>query len=69
MVQLLRIECQPLGAAHAALIHQKGWSGCAESGQPAVGAAEADPILGGKLPEVAAVHQVLGHQPEAALLR
>jgi hypothetical protein len=36
--------------------------------QPAVGAAEADPVLGVQLPEDAAVIQVLGHEPERAIL-
>lgn len=36
--------------------------------QPAVGAAEADPVLGVQLPEDAAVIQVLGHEAERAIL-
>lgn len=49
------MERPPLGTAHAAEIRQRGWIACAESGQTAVGAAEAVPVLGGKLPEVTAV--------------
>jgi len=36
--------------------------------QPAVGTAQADPVLGGQLPEASAVLQVLGDKPETALL-
>ena len=60
---------RPLGAAHAASIRQRGWTACAVPGQPAVGASEADPVFGGQLPEAAALLEVLGDEPEAALLR
>jgi hypothetical protein len=45
------------------------WSACAVPGQPAVGASEADPVFSGQLPEAAALLEVLGDEPEAALLR
>ena len=39
------------------------------AGQPALGASEADPVFSGQLPEAAALLEVLGDEPEAALLR
>jgi hypothetical protein len=55
---------QPLVAAHAASIRQKGSTALAIPGQPAVGAAQADAALSSQLGEAAAVLQVLGQKLE-----
>jgi len=88
VLQLLRIERPPLGAANTPTIRlpgvnyvggrlsnrrrtirQRGWTAGAVTSQQAIGAAQADSVLGGEFRKAAAVFQVLGHQPEAAPLR
>ena len=69
VLQLLRVERPPLAASNTPSIRQRGWTACAVTSQPAVGAAQADAVLGGQLLEAAAVLQVPGHEPETALLR
>jgi hypothetical protein len=69
VLQLLRIERPPLGAANTASIRQKGWTAGAVTGEPAVSTAQADAVLGGEFRKAAAMLQVLGHQPETAPLR
>jgi hypothetical protein len=63
LLQLLRIERPPLGAACAASIRQRGRTASAVPGQPAVGAAEADSVLGREPCRTAALLQVLNHKP------
>ncbi len=54
---------------HAASIHKRCWTARVVAGRRAVGAADADSVLGGHLSKAAAVLQVLGHHPETPLLR
>jgi len=69
VLETLWIERPPLGAANTPTFHQRGWTACAVTSQPAVGAAQTDAVLGGQFLEAAAVLQVLGHEPETAFLR
>jgi hypothetical protein len=68
VLQLLRIERPPLGAANTPSIRQRGHTTSSVTSQPAIGAAEADSVLGGQLREAAAFLQILDHQPEAPAL-
>ena len=68
VLQLLRIERPPLGAANTPSIPQRGHTARAVTSQPAIGAAEADSVLGGQLREAAAFLQILDHQPESPAL-
>jgi hypothetical protein len=48
-LELLRIKCSPLAAAHATAISQCCCASLAEPGEPLVGSAEADPCLSRKV--------------------
>jgi hypothetical protein len=65
-LQLLWIECPPLGAAHTASIHQCSSTTCAVARQPLVGAAEADPSLGSQAGKAFTVINVSTQQPFSA---
>jgi hypothetical protein len=49
LLQLLRIERPPLGAANTPSIRQCGWTALAKPRQPLVGAAQADPGMRSKV--------------------
>jgi len=68
VLQLLRIERPPLGAANTPSIRQRGHTARAVTSQPAIGAAEADSVLSGQLREAAAFLQMLDHQLESSPL-
>ena len=63
MLQLLRIERPPLGAANTPSIRQRGVTAAALSSQPLVGGAEADARMGGQGQEGFAVINVSAQQP------
>jgi hypothetical protein len=69
VLQLLQIERPPLAAVNTPTIRQRGWTARAVTSRPAVGAAQADSVLGGELPDAEAVLQVVGYEPEMPLLR
>jgi len=63
VLQLLRIERPPLGAANTPSIRQRGETAAAVSSQPLVGGAQADARLGGQGFEGFTVVNVLAQQP------
>jgi hypothetical protein len=63
VLQLLRIERPPLGAANAPSIRQGGETTGAVSSEPLVGGAEADPRLGGQDCEGLSLINVSTQQP------
>ena len=69
MLQLLRIERPPLGAANAASIRQCRWGACTEAGQPLVGATRADPRASSESRQGKALIEVLVDQTQAAQRR
>lgn len=54
VLQLLLIERPPLAAANTPSICQRGHTARVVTSQPAIGAAEADSVLGGQIREAAA---------------
>ena len=48
-LELLRIKCSPLAAAHATAICQCWLASLAEPGEPLVGSAQAYPCLDGEI--------------------